>query len=140
MPSLFGTTVAQNYGKIVPQQTYSTGINYTNFGTRNLRVIKVTATGATFSTGAALSLSQFSKAIRALQTVAEIYAVFDPSATEFVAVISDDTANDSDESSNAASTTAWGDAEAIIASNLGILSSAVTITTGAFAGGTLTFS
>ena len=110
MPSLFnytnpqGINVAANYGKIVPQHTYGAqGTNYTNFGTRNLRFVRITVSGTGVgdndltkgkdgATGDySDSLSLFSVAVRALQTVAEVWGVFTPSATAFVAVLSDDT-------------------------------------------------
>jgi hypothetical protein len=122
MPSLLGTTVAANYGKMNAQQSYSTGTNYTNFGTRNVRFIKVVLSGSTKpdltkgadgATGAYTdSLSFYSKAVRALQTVAEIYAVYAPDATSFALMIADDTVNDSDTNSNLP--TGYGDVEETI--------------------------
>ena len=44
MPSLLGSTVAANYGRMTAQQTYGIGQAFTNFATRQLRLIKVTAT------------------------------------------------------------------------------------------------
>lgn len=123
MPSLLGTTVAQNYGKMVPQHTYGAqGTNYTNFGTRNVRFVKVVLSGSTIpnltkgangSTGDySDALSFYSKAVRALQTVAEIYAVYTPDATSFAVMVSDDTVNDSDANSNLP--TGYGDIEEVI--------------------------
>lgn len=146
MPSLLGTTVAQNYGRMVPQHTYGAqGTNYTNFGTRNLRFIRVTLSGTDsgasatndLTTNLDSSLSAFSNAVRALQTVAEIWGVFTPSATAFVAVISDDTVNDSDSNSNVAG--GWGDAEAVIKANLPSTASTVTVEAATIAGATFTW-
>ena len=91
MPSLLNTTVAANYLKTSPS---------TQFGTRKLRTIAVTIdnsgsndkdlTKQTGSTGAYTdSNSYYSAAIRALQLSAEIYAVYTPSATAFVALVAD---------------------------------------------------
>jgi hypothetical protein len=161
MPSLFtytnpqGINVAANYGRVVPQHTYGAqGTNYTNFGTRNLRFIKVNVTGGnndltkkdgltaidttdaatTAATNYMGSLSLYSNAIRALQTTVEVWGVFTPSATDFIAVVSDDTANDSDTNSNVAG--GWGDTEAAIAANLNA-SATVVVTSAAFTGAAL---
>jgi hypothetical protein len=105
MPSLLGTSVAANYGRMTAQQTYGNGTIYSNFGTRQLRFIKVVNSGGTndFTKGAdgatgsyQDSNSLFSKAVRAAQTVAEIYFIGTPSSTAFVLAITDDTDNDSD--------------------------------------------
>jgi len=45
MPSLLGTYVAANYGRMTSQDTYG-GITYSNFGTRNLAFVKVVVSGA----------------------------------------------------------------------------------------------
>lgn len=145
MPSLLNTQVSANYGKMVPQQTYGTGINFTNFATRNVRFISVTVAGGTNdltkgadgATGAYTdSLSLYSKAVRALQTTAEVYMVFVPDATSFVAIVADDTANDSDTGTNLPS--GWGDTEAFISQNLNT-GATVSIGTGTWAGKTITF-
>lgn len=150
MPSLFGTAVAQNYGKMVPQHTYGAqGTNYTNFGTRNLRFIRVTLSGtnvgnndltkgADGATGAySDALSLFSVAVRALQTTVEVWGVFTPDATSFVAVVSDDTANDSTDGVGAATT--WETAEAVVKANLVDTASTVTIAKATIAGSTFTW-
>ena len=139
MPSLFGAdsgtgiNVAANYGRMVPQQTYATGLNHTNFGTRNVRLIKVLVTGGTNnmtkgsdgSTGDFKdSLSLYSKAVRTLQVYAEVYAVFEPVATGFIALVSDDTAQDADSGNSANG--GWGLAEAAIVASLNA-SASVTI-------------
>lgn len=113
MPSLFDPSldnsivnVAANYGRMVPQHTYDKqGTNFTNFGTRNLRFVKVVLSGTGLSDNdltvdTSASNSAFSVAVRALQTVAEVWGVFTPSATAFIAVLSDDTFNDGDGDTN----------------------------------------
>ena len=114
MPSLYGTTVAANYGKMPAQQTYGVGEAYTNFGTRQLTLIKVAiaggtndmtkgADGATGSYADALSL--FSKAIRSLQQFVEIYTVYVPVAGGFTALVAFDTANTADSANGPAANT-----------------------------------
>lgn len=135
MPSLFGTDVAANYGRMTAQDTYATGPAFSNFGTRSLRLLKVTVSGgsandlttADGSTGSyTASNSPFSKAVRALQTCGEIYLVGVPSSTAFMALVSGDTFNDSDTSSN--TPLGYGDLEAAIASAIGSGTVAVTAT------------
>ena len=132
MPSLLDTTVTTNYLKTLPT---------TQFGTRALRFICVTASGGTIpdlATNSGLSNSFYTKAVRALQVGAEVYAVMAPSATAFTAIISDDTVNDSDVGSNVAG--GFGDLEAAILASLGTWASGVvTITTGTWAGDAVTF-
>jgi hypothetical protein len=131
---LTATTVAANYRKVAGS---------TQLGTRVLRFIKVTVGGGApdltvgynadvlQSTGS----SSYALAVNALQGYAELYAVFAPSSTAFVAIVSDDTAQDSNTSTNVAG--GWGDAEANIVDTLG---GTCVITTGSFTGGTLSFS
>jgi hypothetical protein len=102
MPSLYGTTVAANYGRMTSQQTYGVGEKYTNFGTRQLQIIKVAVSGADMTTADGStgtytdSNSLFSLAIRSLQQFAEIYAVYPPVAGGFYAVVALDTGNSAD--------------------------------------------
>jgi hypothetical protein len=104
MPSLLGTYVTANYGRMTAQQTYAVGEPFTNFGTRQLQIIKVLVSGsntdfttANGQTGSyADSNSLFSAAIRALQQFGEVYAVYTPVATGFIAVVAFDTANTAD--------------------------------------------
>lgn len=106
MPSLLGTDVAANYGRMTSQQTLGIGQAFTNFATRQLRFIKVVATGSDGSTAvdftdsSATKLSDFSKAVRALQTVAEVYAIFTPGTAGFLALVAEDTINDAAVDSN----------------------------------------
>lgn len=102
MPSLYGTTVTANYGKMTAQQTYGTDNNFSNFGTRNLRFLKVTATtdGSTaidFSATTVSTLSgftDFAAAVRTLQTIGEIYLVGPGGSAGFLVAVSGDTLAD----------------------------------------------
>lgn len=101
MPSLLGTSVAANYGKMTAQTTSGVGAIYSNFGTRQLRFVKIVATsdGSTavnFSTNSTSALSNFAVAVRALQNVAELYFVSAPNSTGFVVAVAEDTINDID--------------------------------------------
>lgn len=132
MPSLLGTTVAANYGAMTPQQTYGVGTIYSNFGTRQLRFVQVVATAANGSTAVRFDKndgtsggsadykdpqSVFSKAIRSLQTVGEIYYINVPNSTGFVVAVAEDTLNDSDTSSNVPG--GYGDLEAAVVAACG---------------------
>lgn len=141
MPSLLNTTVAANYGRMVPQQTYGVGEPFTNFGTRQLQIIKVANSGGTNNltkgsdgaTGAYTdAASLFSKAVRTLQQFVEVYAVYVPTANAFFAVVALDTGNsaDSGEAKNPAPgaiNTGWGQVEAAIQASLNA-SASVTVT------------
>jgi hypothetical protein len=117
MPSLLGTYVTANYGRMTSQDTYG-GVTYSNFGTRNLAFIKVIvstnyAVDLTLGTGAnatdttastyADPLSYFSAAVRTLQQFGEVYFVGTPvtsgtigsgGTSGFVAAIAIDTMAD----------------------------------------------
>lgn len=67
MPSLIGNTVAANYLKTKPT---------TQFGTRQLSVLNIAIDGVFVDH--ALADSLFSKAVRAVQQTAEVWAVFTP--------------------------------------------------------------
>ena len=127
MPSLLGTQVTANYGRMLPQDTYGTGAEFSNFGTRPMRLLKITATSVTngsfvlqdgSTADASLSASQgfvpslvgwkqpnslFSRLVRTVQTFGEIYMVGAPDATNFQVLVSADTVNDA-ASGNTAST------------------------------------
>jgi hypothetical protein len=132
MPSLFqtvnGVSVAANYGRLVPQQTYGVGESLTNFGTRQLVLIKVliggTAADMRYQDGATSTLSFnltnscFAVAVRTLQSFGEIYAVYSPVATGFVAIMALDTLNSSESGTGVTTgqiATTYGLAEAAIA-------------------------
>lgn len=89
MPSVIGTdsgsgvNVAANYLKARPS---------TRFATRQLAFFTVTISGV--HTNYLNANSDYSKAIRAIQQNAEIYAVGIPAANDFVVVVAQDTAND----------------------------------------------
>jgi len=122
MPSLLGTYVAANYGRMTSQDTYG-GVTFSNFGTRNLAFIKIVASGSPtnaldFTAAAGPdtdadtaysnsltyawqdSNSYYSVAIRVIQQFAEVYFVGDPSSTAFVVAIAIDTANSAAANSN----------------------------------------
>jgi hypothetical protein len=135
MPSLIGSTgsdgttatgVAANYLKMTPQDTYATGAEFSNFGTRNLRLLKVVTTGGTndLTKGADGATgtykdqnSVFARAVRALQTMGEVYLVGQPDGTTFMALVSADTVNDAAVNSNVPST-GYNALEAVINSSL----------------------
>jgi len=134
MPSLLGSTVAQNYGRMTAQQTYGVGQIFSQFGTRQYRFLKVVATQANGSTpvdftdASHTALSKFAVAVRAIQTVAEVNMVFTPGTAGFIIIVSDDTANDSNADTNVPG--GYGDAEAAVLAALAYGGSAtVTITT-----------
>jgi hypothetical protein len=120
MPSLLGTTVTNNYLKTAPT---------TQFGTREIVLIKVLVGGTNASMvlvdgstadvggvlGHSMSNSIYSSAVRSLQNFAEVYAVYTPVATGFLALIAVDTANSSDTATGTQPvTTGYGQAEAAI--------------------------
>lgn len=84
MPSLVGTSVAANYLKAAPS---------TRFSTRELSIVKIVITDVDLTPTA--SNSNFSKAVRALQQTAEVYAIGKPVADGandyFQAIIATDT-------------------------------------------------
>jgi len=102
MPSLYGTTVATNYGKMTAQQTYGTDNNFSNFGTRNLRFLKVTATSngsaaIDFSSTTASTytgFTNFAGCVRTLQTIGELYLVGPGGSVGFLVAVSGDTLAD----------------------------------------------
>jgi hypothetical protein len=89
MPSVIGAdsgsgvNVAANYLKTRPS---------TRFGTRQLSFYDVQITGV--ATNFLDPNSDYSKAVRAIQTQAEIYAVGEPSSDHFIVVVAADTTND----------------------------------------------
>jgi hypothetical protein len=93
MPSLIGvggaTGIAANYLKASPS---------TKFGTRELVHALITIDNVNLYTNSDLSDSNFSQAIRAIQTIAEIYAVGTPADNEgsstFTVILSADTLAD----------------------------------------------
>jgi len=116
MPSLLGTYVAANYGRMTSQDTYG-GVTFSNFGTRNLAFIKVVLSGGTapdFTTGAGTSLGgvytvlnnttdgndYFSVAVRTIQQYGEVYFVGTPTAQAFVVAVAIDTMNSAATNSN----------------------------------------
>ena len=95
MPSLIGSTVANNYLRVVgPDYTESGGVRtyagpYSNFGTRKLAFYSVTISG--LHTGYTLSNSLFQKALNGVASVAEMYFVGVPATNAVVIAIAADT-------------------------------------------------
>lgn len=102
MPSLYGTTVTANYGKMTAQQTYGTDNNFSNFGTRNLRFLSVAATSngsaaidfSSTTVYATTGFTDFAAAVRTLQTIGEIYLVGPGGSAGFLVAVSGDTLAD----------------------------------------------
>jgi hypothetical protein len=129
MPSLLGTYVSANYGRMTSQDTYG-GVTFSNFGTRNLAFLKIVAGNTSIDFTAAPStdadittttdgvslnlevnsnlwqdaLSPFAVAVRSIQQVAELYFVGSPATSgansAFVVAVAIDTASDANVSSN----------------------------------------
>jgi len=124
MPSLLGTYVAANYGRMTSQDTYG-GVTFSNFGTRNLAFIKIVSSGspspsvdftaaqgtdtdASAVSGYASALtyawqdsnSAFSVAVRTIQQYGEIYFVGTPVTASFLVAVAIDTMNSAAASSN----------------------------------------
>ena len=121
------------------QQTYGVGQAFTQFATRQLRMIKVIAVGSDGSTAvdftdaSATANSDFSKAVRALQTCAEVYTIFTPGTGGFLALVAEDTINDATANTRAtqavSSALTYAALEAVILASLAKGgSSAVTVT------------
>jgi hypothetical protein len=126
MPSLVGSTVAANYLKALPT---------TQFGTRQLSVLKVAIADVFVSHADANSL--FSKAVRAIQQTAEVWAVFTPvndTDDYFHVIISTDSQWDGDSAAQgttggAAGNGGYGVFEAAILAGCGVAAT-VTVPTG----------
>jgi len=97
----------------------------TQFGTRELSVIKVLVGGtnanmtlsdgtAAGATGYLSSNSIYSAAIRVLQSFGEVYAVYAPVATGFIAIIATDTADGSEVATPNTQAATFGKAEAAL--------------------------
>jgi len=135
MPSLLGTTVATNYGRVVggaytesgQARTYAGP--FSQFGTRDLQFIKIVATGSdgstavNFSTTYLNSNSDYSIALRTLQNFGEVYYATTPDSTGFAVAVSQDTVNSAQSGSNTqaattGSTNNYGALEAALVSAL----------------------
>ena len=117
MPSLLGTLVTANYSRMNPQDTYAQGAEFSAFGTRPMRLLKVVASSVTngsfilqdgstadASLTAALGFvpsgtgwkqpnSLFSRLVRTAQQYHEVYVVGQPDATNFLLLVAADTDN-----------------------------------------------
>jgi hypothetical protein len=149
MPSLLGTYVAANYGRMTSQDTYG-GVTYSNFGTRNLAFLKVVLSGGTppdFTAGTGPtgvytvfnnstdSLDYFSVAVRTIQQFGEIYFVGAPTAQAFVVAVAIDTMND------ASASAGQGNIELLsypTLSNFGLLAAQLLNALGAWGSGAVT--
>jgi len=146
MPSLLGTYVAANYGRMTSQDTYG-GTTYSNFGTRNLAFLKVLTSGGsppdftagtgksndvyTVNSNALDSNDYFSTAVRTIQQFGEIYFVGTPTATAFVVAVAIDTMNSS----------ASGNTENLsypTLSNFGAMATQIFTTMGSWSSGSVT--
>jgi hypothetical protein len=120
MPSLLGTLVTANYGRMLPQDTYAQGADFSAFGTRPMRALLVTLSSVTrgsmilqdgstadASLTAALGFvpslvgwkqpnSLFSRIVRTVAGYGEIYVVGQPNATDVLFLVSADTFNGAD--------------------------------------------
>jgi len=105
MPSLVGTTVTANYLKTSPS---------TQFGTRELKLISVSYTGA--DTTPTIANSLYSQGVRALQQNAEVYAVFTAAAGAFIAIVANDTVSDAQ--SQSVATANWTMLETAMAAGI----------------------
>ncbi len=84
-----GTTVGANSRKVLGDGAAGVG-PYTSFGTPKLQAIKVVSATIDFTTTPTATNSNLSKAVRGLQSLAEIYYVGKPTAAganQFVALI-----------------------------------------------------
>ena len=102
MPSVIGDTGYNGLGG--PTANYLKAKPSTRFATRQLAFVEIEVTGC--HTNYADSNSLYSRAVRGVQTVAEIYAVGVPASNKFMVVIAQDTDgadNNNDLSNNNAS-------------------------------------
>ena len=89
-----GTTVGANSRRILGDGSAGVG-PYTRFGTPQLQALKIISSNYNFTTTPTVSNSNLSKAVRALQELAEIYYVGVPTASganQFIALVNLNTA------------------------------------------------
>lgn len=135
-----GTTITTNAKKLLGDGSAGVG-PYTSFGTPKLQAIKVVSSAYNFTTTPTVADSNLSKAVFALQSLAEIYYVGIPTASganQFIALVN---ANKTDTGALYGATsgspdTSYTNLEAVILAALGA-SGSVTITNVALTG--LTF-
>lgn len=138
-----GTTVGANSRKVLGDGSAGVG-PYTRFGTPQLQALKIISSAYDFTTTPAASNSNLSKAVRALQELAEIYYVGIPTASganQFIALVNLNTAyNGATQGSGSTEASADGTYTALEADILAALggSGSVTITNSTLTG--LTFS
>jgi hypothetical protein len=109
MPSLINDTLAANYRKMTPQQTYGVGEFYSNFGTRQLAWFRVELANLNNADNFTDADSVFSKAVRGLQIATEVYFISRPVSTTtdyfVVAVTADTTPDNSNDGGDTSSPT-----------------------------------
>jgi hypothetical protein len=135
-----GTTITTNAKKLLGDGSAGVG-PYTSFGTPKLQAIKIVSSAYNFTTTPTVADSNLSKAVFALQSLAEIYYVGIPTASganQFIALVN---ANKTDTGALYGATsgspdTSYTNLEAVILAALGG-SGSVTITNVALTG--LTF-
>jgi hypothetical protein len=135
-----GTTITTNAKKLLGDGSAGVG-PYTSFGTPKLQAIKIISSAYNFTTTPTVADSNLSKAVFALQSLAEIYYVGIPTASganQFIALVN---ANKTDTGAIYGATsgspdTSYANLEAVILAALGG-SGSVTITNVALTG--LTF-
>ena len=122
MPSLIGTDIAANYRKVSPT---------TKFGTRELTHALVTVATVDL-TDTTTPDGNFARAIQAIQTIAEVYAVGQPTfgagSSNFTVILSKDTNADSTLASAGSFFTDNGNATTIDAVLTALFSESVSVT------------
>jgi len=132
-----GTTITTNAKKLLGDGSAGVG-PYTSFGTPKLQAIKIISSAYNFTTTPTVADSNLSKAVFALQSLAEIYYVGIPTASganQFIALVN---ANKTDTGAIYGATsgspdTSYANLEAVILAALGG-SGSVTITNVALTG------
>jgi hypothetical protein len=132
-----GTTITTNAKKLLGDGSAGVG-PYTSFGTPKLQAIKIVSSAYNFTTTPTVADSNLSKAVFALQSLAEIYYVGIPTASganQFIALVN---ANKTDTGAIYGATsgspdTSYANLEAVILAALGG-SGSVTITNVALTG------
>ena len=124
---LTGTDVAANYRKVAPSTQLGTRklrillVTFGNGGSSNIDLTTQKASGTgTFSGSYLASDSYFSKAVLSLQNYGEVWAIGKPTTSDFLVIMSDDTAQDSAVDTNAVVVPGnWAQAEANLALAVG---------------------
>lgn len=134
-----GTTVGANSRKVLGDGASGVG-PYTRFGTPQLQALKIISSSYNFTTTPAASDSNLSKAVRAIQELAEVYYVGVPTASganQFIALVNVNTMfNGATQGSGSTVTSADGTYTALEADILAALggTGSVTITNSTLTG------